>query len=60
MRPATSSRSPETEAQRLRAQRRASRQPIRYKLPSDIERVTAEITLRDAEQLAPLPVAEED
>ena len=60
MRPATSSRSPETEAQRLRAQRRASGQPIRYKLPSHIERATAENTLREMEQLTPLAVEHED
>lgn len=60
MRPATPSRSTETEAQRLRAQRRASGQPIRYKLPNHIERVTAETTLREAELLVPLPVDDDD
>lgn len=60
MRPATSSRSTETEAQRLRAQRRASGQPIRYKLPTHIERVSAETSLREAEQLLPLPLGDDD
>lgn len=38
MRQATPTRSKETEAQKLRAQRRASGQPIRYKLPSHLDR----------------------